>query len=142
MSNKQDYKKLFLLLPEKEVSPLLKDKVMARIEHTRLIHTRIRGSAHIFISLASVVAFFVTANYILYQSYNSGFSEYASLFISDTAYAFSNFKMVALSLLESMPIVSITLAFVTLFIFANSLKRSITSLHKSTHIAHSKYLHA
>ncbi len=121
----------------------LEDKIMIRISRARLVRTHVRGAVHGGIFLASIIGFVFVVRYGSSQAYNSGFYEYASLFISDTSYAFSHLKSMFLSLAESIPLLDISFAMTIALICINSFKKSLSSLFKLNNInKNSKYSHA
>ena len=128
MKTETQYKQLFVHLPEQQAPHDLGDKVMVRIEHTHIVRMRIRGTIHGTIVIASIIGFIPTVQYISAQTSASGFADYASLFLSDTSYAFAHLKTVVLPLAESMPVLDIALALGIILVFGNSLKRSLSSL--------------
>lgn len=116
-----------------ETEHRIEARVQARIERARVFRMRMRGAADSAIAAAAIVGLVPATSYISSQAAASGFSGYASLFITDTGYAFSNLKGILLSLAESMPTLGILLALGTLIVFgsfAGRAARTAAELHR------------
>ena len=115
------------------------EQVSVRISQTRVRHARIRGAFNSVVAIVAAIGFVPTIQYVSTQAYASGFSGYASLFISDTAYAFANLKTMLLSLAESVPIFGVAFALGILIVFGISLRhvaRATIALRTNVRHAH------
>jgi hypothetical protein len=82
-----------------------------------------------FVSLASFV---VSAYYLLNDFYRTGFYTYLSLFFSDGSFVLSAWKDFLLTLIESVPLTSVTVFLLILFILLLSIKFITKEFNKIT----------
>jgi hypothetical protein len=109
-------------LPDFAPNPVLRARILAAVaslsERAIRIRRRVFGTAATLSALSAVPA----AWYAYREISQSAFMSYLSLLFTDTGAAFSHWRELALSLLESAPIVGLTLFFAALFVFLASLK--------------------
>lgn len=80
------------------------------------------------ISLASMSMMIVYVLNIIKDAYQSGLSEYISLLFSDGALLISYWQTYTMSIIESLPVVPITIVVVSILIFVWSINMIITSI--------------
>ena len=78
-------------------------------------------------SLASVSLAIIFIIDIIKDAYQSGLSEYLSLLFSDGASLISYWQSYAMSIIESLPILQITIVFASIWVFAWSLSTVLSS---------------
>ncbi|HOZ36753.1 MAG TPA: hypothetical protein PLR18_02900 [bacterium] len=121
----QSYQKLFTHLKPAEPPAGLLTVVMARLakEERRAIA---RSRRHLFfvslLLLGSLWAFFPAVKLVYTDLIASGFFQYLSLLFSDFSVIASSWQSYAFSLLETMPVVSLTLFLAVTFVFLFALR--------------------
>jgi hypothetical protein len=117
------YRKLINLVPDELLPADLPTGIMEKIERYETGRLRRHYAVHIVCGLGAIAGFVPAVRYMLDGIRQSGFSEYASLIISDSAYVFSHLREFALSLAGSVPITAVIIAVALFTIFVNSLFR-------------------
>ena len=97
-------------------------KVMWKIEQREIARARYRSSGFGLIVIAAIVAFIPAIKYLVNSASTSGFGQYFSLFISDGSYAMSNWKNIAMSITEALPITAIMAIVALLLICLSSIR--------------------
>ena len=120
---RKDYEKLFSRLEPLKPPEELFGKIMERIHRQERL-AALRKRLIIFsIGLAGSLAAFVPALRLMQQSLaESGFAQFFSLIFSDFGIVLTYWQNFALTLLESLPALSIAVFLVTIFVFLESLK--------------------
>lgn len=110
----------------------LEGLLFARIQkRIRLINT-VRLISYVTASLISIVLLFICTKYMFNDFYNSGTYSYFHLIVSEDTNTLALFsKEILYALIESLPIMSMTLSFGLLFAFMVSLNGIILSLRKN-----------
>jgi hypothetical protein len=109
----------------------LKSSIMKTIEKAEMkktIYKMVSGSVLSLVSIFAVV--FYTIN-IFNDAQTSGLSEYLSLIVSDSALVMSYWQTYIMSIVESLPIVPITIVVASVWIFVWSMN-SLVKVLKST----------
>src|SRR5271165_5610369 len=117
---KDTYAQLFLEIRDAEPSDKIFFAVVARIENARIRRNRIQAGVHGALTAGAAVALVPAAENLLHGATQSGFLQYASL-VSDGASVLGNWKEVAWSLGESMPVFAAAVMLAVLIVLVNSL---------------------
>ncbi len=96
--------------------PDLAEKILARIAELELRAARFRTALFGATSLAALSATGVAAWYALFELSRSSFASYASLALSDSGAITILWREFIFSLLESLPVLEITLVFISVFV--------------------------
>lgn len=97
--------------------------ILAKIENEQKRTAKIKAAFSGLLALASFIAAFPAAGYILQGLQSSGFYQFASLVFTDGGTIFSYyFKEFALSLAESVPVLELSIFLTVLFILMISFK--------------------
>ena len=83
------------------------------------------------VSLASISMAVIFVINIIKDAYQSGLSEYLSLLISDSSSVLSYWKVYTMSIVESLPILQITILFASIWVFVWSMNIIINNLKSS-----------
>jgi hypothetical protein len=140
MKTDEQYSLIFKTINSFEISNSIEERVMRRIQSTKLRRAKMRifcfGITSILASIGSipVIVWLITA------AKNSGFYEYASLLISDSAVVFANWKLFISSMAESMPIFEMTLTLGIIFVFVYALRSIAFAISSRNNILHSVIL--
>ncbi|MFA6227422.1 MAG: hypothetical protein WC631_03025 [Candidatus Paceibacterota bacterium] len=111
-----------------EPSENLRSSIINRIEMEEkrdVVYRIVLGGT---ISLASMSMMIVYVLNIIKDAYQSGLSEYISLLFSDGALLISYWQTYTMSIIESLPVVPITIVVVSILIFVWSINMIITSI--------------
>lgn len=128
---RQDYEKLFTFLPAPDPSGELYQKIILRLRREeKFLSLRKRMIIFSFGLIGSVIAFLPAWQWLKTGLVESGFTQFLSLFFSDTGIIAAYWQNFALTLLESLPVMSLAVFLTIAFIFLNSLK----SLYKDVKI--------
>jgi len=119
---RQDYEKLFTKLETVEPPPGLLEKITGRIERDRNLSIRRRIIIFATSTLCSAAAFILALGMFRDGLAESGFTYFFSLLFSDFGIVVSYWKSFSMSLLETLPILSLTLLSAILLVFLESLK--------------------
>jgi len=123
MDIRKDYEKLFIRLEPLQAPEELFGKIMERIHRQERL-AALRKRLIIFsIGLIASLAAFIPALRLMQQSLaESGFAQFFSLIFSDFGIVLTYWQNFALTLLESLPVLSVAAFLATIFIFLESLK--------------------
>ena len=132
---RQDYEQLFSHVTPPEPAGDLLSKVMSRIAQERRLLTVKKRIVLLSIGLLASVAAFVSAFGVARSGIaESGFGEFLSLLATDAGTVALYWQNFVLTLLESMPIVSIAATLTAVFAFLASLKYLVRELqHMPSH---------
>ena len=122
---KDTYAQLMSLLTPQEPSDKASFAIMARVRRAEASRLRFRAWAFGAAAFAAIFAFIplvVAAGSALAQS---GFYQYASLIVSDGAYAFANWKDLMLSMADALPVTTLSFCFASLLVFIAAAKGSL-----------------
>ena len=119
---RKDYERLFSNLTRLDPPPGLMSAILARIDQKERQTAQVRVVAFSVVSLISIAALVPAINYFAGDFNQSGFSQYFSLLFTDGGTAMIYWKDFALSLLESLPIISTATLLATTLILLSSLK--------------------
>ncbi|HTK33577.1 MAG TPA: hypothetical protein VL335_03510 [Candidatus Paceibacterota bacterium] len=139
MKPEETYKKLFdsmpLATPRHEISV----SIMSRVHKAQIIRIRIRAGIHTSLVIATVSALAPAGQQMLTKAHNSGFFEYASLGMSDSASMISSWKTYAFTIIESAPILETGLVLGLVLVGAYSLRRSASYFSRLSREHRSSY---
>ncbi len=118
----KNYEKLFSELESSELPNGLLGKIMFRIrEEKRLSSTRRRLAVFSISAIGSLVAFVPIFQMMQSEISNSGFVQFLSLIFSDFGTVMAYWQNFALTILETLPVLSLIAIFVVVFIFLESI---------------------
>src|SRR3989338_2080670 len=118
---RQDFEKLFTFSVSPEPAPDLVGKVMQRIRsEQRLAVSKWRGGLFGVSMLASAIAFVPAFRMVQSGFTESGFMQFFSLLFTDFSIVMTYWKSFGLSLLEALPVVSLSIFFTIVLVFLES----------------------
>lgn len=118
-----DYKKLFAYIESSEPPENLFGKIMQRINQERRLSVLKRKLAIVsFAATCSLAAFVPVFKMAQAEFSQSGFFQFFSLIFSDFGTIITQWQSFVFTLLESLPLVSITALLAVIFVFLLSLK--------------------
>ncbi len=118
-----DYKKLFSHIESPALPEGLFSKIMQRINQERRLSVLKRKLAVVsFMTTCSLVAFVPIFNMAQAEFSQSGFFQFFSLIFSDFGTIITQWQSFIFTLLESLPLISITALLAVIFVFLLSLK--------------------
>ncbi len=126
---KKEYQKLFTL--QEEVASDLPDAIIKKIvvlEHRRM---QMRFAFYSMTTLIALIALVPALQYAGSEMAQSGFSTYLSLAFSDSAAILSSWKEFSAVLVESLPVIGITLVSGILLTLLASLRQAIKNIKYS-----------
>ena|ERR1700733_2408186 len=109
----------------------LEDRIASLVESKDALRERRRFGVATVVSILALIALVPAMLWLVHDAAESGFAAYASLIFSDTADVAGHLKEFSLSLLESAPAVSLSLALGALAAFGFALLASIRALRRS-----------
>jgi len=120
---RKDYEKLFSHLKSPEPPDGLFEKIMLRLHKERQLLTLKRRLTIFSVGLiGSAVAFIPAFKMVQAGFIESGFMDFFSLLFSDTGIVMAYWQNFALSLLETLPVLSLMALLATVLVFLESLK--------------------
>lgn len=120
---RKDYEKLLTHFQSAEPPDDLFDKIMSRINLERRLLVIKRRFVIFSIGLVGSIVAFIPVFRMVQTGFNeSGFVEFFSLIFSDSGVVISYWQNFTLTLLESLPVMSIAVFLATVFVFLGSLK--------------------
>lgn len=121
---RQDFEKLFTHLVPPELPDGLFAKIMSRInnEKRQLARKRLVFIFSLFGLVGSLAAFIPTLNLVKDGFVSSGFITFFSLLFSDSEIVLVYWQSFMMSLLESLPVVSIVVLLAIVLVFLESLR--------------------
>jgi hypothetical protein len=125
-----DYEQLLKVLPQEIMPAYLCERICEAILHERARHERTRLVFSSLTGISSLVGLMLALPALVSAASASGFSTFASLFISDQDLILSHFSSFGLTLLEALPGFEVTVTLFLLAVFLVSLQnfvRGITS---------------
>lgn len=125
------YRETFDYLYHNRPSMKLVERINSRIEYAKTARAGRRAFIFGIFTIGTMSAFVIIIQHWSVQATNSGFFDYISLLISDSDYFFSNWKVLGLSIIESMPIFSITLTIATLLLSVYAVKKTASYIRLS-----------
>lgn len=126
---KNSYKKLFNKLEQIEPSEKLLAVIIERIDLLKRRSVRIRLAVFGTVATASLAGMIPSFQYVARGLYQSGFYEYISLLFSDSGTVLVSWKAFALSLIESLPFIEMTIFLAAVFAFLFSVKSVIGNIN-------------
>ncbi len=109
-------------LPETPLPAGLRARVLAAVADARARQRRARRALFGSLAALSGISLVPAVGFVWQQFAASAFAAYASLLFTDSGAALANWKILLLSLVESAPLVGLTLAAGAAFVFLASLK--------------------
>jgi hypothetical protein len=119
MANKNKF--LEMIEPSKK----LKTSIMNKIEKEEMKMAMYRIVFGSIASLASISVAVIFVTNIIRDAYQSGLSQYLSLIFSDGSSLVNYWQTYMMSVVESLPIIGITMAFISVLIFVWSINYAI-----------------
>ena len=119
-----NYKKLISCLPESSPSPTLSSKVMERIEQRRYSVSRLWAICNMSVMVLSCAILVPSIQHLISSASQSGFTEYASLGISDGMSLAGSWSSFLMTMLESAPILETSIVVGLMLAATYSLKKS------------------
>jgi hypothetical protein len=117
-----NFERLFLQLPKTHAPSTLYASTLTRIAHAQERALRVRFTIYSFLCVLFVALLFPAISYTHSQLTASGFFEYLSFAFSDGGSLFTYWQEFAVTLLEALPILGITLILFALFGLLNALR--------------------
>lgn len=137
-SMNKDFEKLFFYLEPPEPPQGLLNKILKRIKREKqLAGIKRRIAIFSFGVLGSAIAFVPVFAAVQAGMAHSGFVDFSSLIFSDFSTVIKLWNQFALSLLESLPVMSMAILLAVIFIFLASLKylvKNITTFFSSSQL--------
>ncbi len=118
------YRQTFDHLYHNKPSAELVGRIDSRIERSKTAQAGRRAFAFGIFALGALAALVTVVQYVGAQAANSGLYDYLSLLVSDSGYVINNWKTAGLSIIESLPMIGITLTIATLLISVYAFKKS------------------
>jgi hypothetical protein len=122
---KQTFKELKSRDENSEACERIVRSVICRVERFEISRSRRRSLFFGAVSTIAVVAIVPIVAFILESSYRSGFGTYISLISSDSSYITQHLQEFLMSAASSLPIMGGMGMLLILFIFMNSLRRTV-----------------
>lgn len=116
-------KSVFLRIRLTEPSETLCERIQVRIHRARVMQARRHAAIHGVLVIGCLIMIVPIVTSGLDQAAQSGLYDYVSLVLSDGTYLLANWRQTVLSLLESVPIMSVILSMGIVLILANSVRR-------------------
>lgn len=126
---RQDYEKLFASIELAEPQPGLLEKILCRIQKERNASVRRRIFIFAASALCSIVALVPTFQMVRTDLINSGFIQFFSLLFSDFKTVTAYWQSFAMSLLETLPIMSLIILTSVTLIFLESIKLLVKNIN-------------
>lgn len=98
--------------------------VMFRIERSRTINRRVHLFFHSGSALIAVIIFVPVINNFMSNASQSGLSSYISLLTTDSASVLGSWKVLGLSIIESIPVLDTTIILGLVLIIGNAVHRA------------------
>lgn len=106
------------------------DEVMQRISHRRLAKARLAATLYGVTTILGIVLVVPAVSYTISLAEQSGFMNYLSLIVSDSAAMASAWKPFILSVLESAPVVGTVLVLASVLVFGYSLMKLTSDINR------------
>jgi hypothetical protein len=138
MKNNSDYNSLLSRLPTLEPRAGLEHEIMAKIYIIQERRVRIRASLYGLTTIVSLASLYPAFELLATKANESGFSEYVSLVGSDGTGLLGSWKDFLFSVVESAPMLEISLVLGIVLAFAYSLRKGaryaegLLSAHRGT----------
>lgn len=126
---------LIIKIPEAPAPRALKTRILARISEAAERSMRLHRVLFGVLSFASAALIIPSVLFAIYEFSQSAFASYFSLIFTDGDVALANWKTLLLSLLESAPMVGLTLALAALLALLASMRGLVRYMH-GTRMSH------
>ena len=123
-----------------ESSDKLKTTILKTIKREEIKRSVYRLVFSSFLSLASIIIAFVYMVNIFNDFNQSGLSEYLSLIYSDGALLMNYWQIYVMSIVESLPIIPITILVASVWVFVWSANIMMTNLKNTNLFSYKKLL--
>ena len=123
-----------------EPSDKLKTTILKTIKREEIKRSVYRLVFSSVLSLASIIIAFVYMVNIFNDFNQSGFSEYLSLIYSDGALLMNYWQIYVMSIVESLPIIPITILVASVWVFVWSANTMMTNLKNTNLFSYNKLL--
>lgn len=132
MASPDQYRKIFISINGPHPAANLEGRIKVRIARARTVKNRVHISLHGAVAAGSIALLITAIQYTSAEASHTGFYSYISLLVSDGRYLASSWKELSITILESAPIMGVTLSIGTLAILANALRRGARYVAPST----------
>jgi hypothetical protein len=122
----KEYQKLFAL--GEEAASDLPDTIIKKIVVLERRRMRIRFALYSTTTLVALVALVPALQYVGIEMAQSGFSTYLSLIFSDSGTILASWKEFSTVLVESLPVIGVTLVFGILLTLLTSLRQAVKNI--------------
>lgn len=119
---KHTHRELFERLPKVEAPEALYHSVLMRVDAVRLRAMRIKFAVFSLLGFTAGISLIPLTSSAIAQAIESGFIDYASLVMTDGAVVLSYWQEFGITLIESLPILAITLILIALFTLLESVR--------------------
>ncbi len=119
------YKKIVCMMPTEEPSDRILRAIFERVEAAERLRLRVRAASHAVLLVGACAAFVPSVEYLARAGFDSGFSGFVSLAVSDSSYVLAHTGDYALSLATSLPLVGSISCVALLLVVANSLRKTV-----------------
>jgi hypothetical protein len=141
MRTDEQYSAILAVIDSSQAPINVEEKVMNRIRNAKLKRAKTRIGCFSAIGIAAFASAVPTFIWFGAAAKNSGFYEYASLFISDSKIIFVNWKLFLSSMAESLPILETMFVLSGILIFVCALRSIARAASFRNDILHSVVLH-
>ena len=117
----KDIENIFKLVPRATPPDFLYGYIFARIINHRKRIALYRSALWSATSLFSLISLYYIFKYTIFALKTSGFIKYLSLVYSDSGFVLANWNTYLLSLIESAPVLQLSLVFSASFVFFGSI---------------------
>lgn len=125
----KNHEKLFIYIDAKEPPFGMLDKIMLRIAQKRRRRAGIRIACFGFLSLLAVAILIPTSQGLYSEMSRSGFMQFVSLLFSDASIVMIYWQDFALSLMEALPIFSVSAVLGSVLLLLFSLKFIVSDIN-------------
>ena len=94
------------------------ESVMNKIAQRRIMHARVKSGLYGFFLICAILAVIPSADLLITRAVASGFTQYISLILSDGGSLAGSWGVLAMSIVESIPVAGITMTLLTLTLSA------------------------
>ncbi len=119
------YKKIVCMMPTEDPSDRILRAIFERVEAAERLRLKVRAASHAVLVVGACAALVPSAGYLIQAVSDSGFADFISLAVSDSSYVIGHTGDYALSLATSLPLVGSISCVALLFVFANSLRKTV-----------------
>ncbi len=112
------------LKPSKE----LREKILFSIKKEEVYRAKMYFSISAVVAVASIFGLFFSVKYMIQEFYQSSFHSYLSLIFSDPNIVISYWKELSISLVETLPMLGITISLITAYTLLVSVRTLVKNI--------------